>query len=46
VLLKAVPNPAGRFAKLEPSPLNCAAVIIPEAFILFISNPSACRFCV
>ena len=29
MLLNAVPNPAGRFSKLDPSPLNCAAVIIP-----------------
>ena len=46
MLLKAVPNPAGRFAKLDPSPLNCAAVIIPEAFTLLISNPCECKFCV
>ena len=28
------------------SPENCAAVIIPEAFIWLISNPAECKFCV
>ena len=40
MLLNAVPNPAGKEVKLEPSPLNDDAVIIPEAFIWFTSNPS------
>ena len=29
VALNAVPNPAGRFVKSEPSPTNEVAVIIP-----------------
>ena len=45
-LLKAVPNPAGKFNKSEPSPTNFEAVIIPDAFIWFISNPAECKFCV
>ena len=43
MLLNAVPNPAGRFSKLDPSPLNCAAVIIPEALILLISINKRCK---
>ena len=46
MLLNAVPNPAGKEVKLEPSPLNDDAVIIPDALIWFISNPSECKFCV
>ena len=38
-LLNAVENPLTPVSS-EPSPLNCDAVIIPEAFIWFTSNPS------
>ena len=39
MLLNAVPNPEGKDVRLDPSPLNDDAVIIPDAFIWFISKP-------
>ena len=44
-MLSAVPIPEGIFALKVDATIE-EAVIIPEAFILFISNPSACKFCV
>ena len=44
-LLNAVENPLTPVSS-EPSPLNCDAVTIPDAFIWFTSNPAECKFCV
>ena len=40
MLLNAVPNPAGKEVKLEPSPLNYVAVITP-AFPNLILLPTS-----
>ena len=42
MLLNAVPNPAGKEVKLEPSPLNDVAVITP-AFPNFILLPTSIK---
>ena len=42
MLLKAVPNPAGRFVKSDPSPTNDVAVITP-AFPNFILFPTSTK---
>ena len=44
-LLSAVENPLTPVSS-EPSPLNCDAVTIPDAFIWLTSNPAECKFCV
>ena len=44
-LLSAVENPLTP-VRFEPSPLNCDAVIIPEALIWLTSKPAECKFCV
>ena len=44
-MLSAVPIPDGIFALKFVATID-VAVMIPDAFMLFISNPSACKFCV